>query len=193
MPEVMALLNIHTPDLLELFDRDVALISIITGMSEDHINAMQPKEFGKWRTELYELIAKDIEGDFNTVLRVGGHKFIFVPSASDVNMRTLTDYQIIQNQIKDYYSILPYTVALFAEESRGFNIFRKKLTFSEKVELFKELPVEAANGIGLFFCEVYPILERNTQSYLERSVKEAQISLTQALEEMRSKDGALQK
>ena len=189
MPEIMALLNIHTPDLLELFDRDVALISIITGMSEDYINAMKPSEFSKYRTELYELISTEPKGDFNTVLKIKGHKFTFVPSASDVNVKELAELHMFQINENNFYDKLPLVITLFAKERKGLKFWKKSLTVSEKIELFKDMPVDQANGIALFFCKVYPVLERNIQTYLEKAVKQSQTKLIETLNQLRSKDG----
>lgn len=189
MPEIMALLNFHTGDLLELFDRDVQLISMITGMSEDYINAMKPSEFSKYRTELYELISTEPKANFNTVLTVGGRKFVFVASAKDVTVKELSEIHLLNIKEDDFYSKLPLIVSVFAKERTGLKFWKKKLSFSDKVELFKDLPVDQANGIALFFCKVYPVLESRIQNSLAKIVSENLTNLKTTLDQLRSKDG----
>ncbi len=189
MPEIMALLDLHTGDLLELFDRDVQLISMITGMSEDYINAMKPSDFSKYRTELYELISTEPKSDFNTVLNVGGRKFVFVASAKDVTVKELSEVHLLDIKEHNFYSKLPLIVSVFAKERTGLKFWKKKLSFSDKVELFKELPVDQANGIALFFCKVYPVLEKRIQNSLAKIVSENLTNLRTTLDQLRSKDG----
>lgn len=189
MPEIMALLDFHTGDLLELFDRDVQLISMITGMSEDYINAMKPSEFSKYRTELYELISTEPKADFNTVLNVGGRKFVFVASAKEVTVKELSEVHLLDIKEHNFYSKLPLIVSVFAKERTGLKFWKKKLSFSDKVELFKELPVDQANGIALFFCKVYPVLESRIQNSLAKIVSENLTNLKITLDQLRSKDG----
>lgn len=173
LPEVYKLTQFHTSDLVELFDRDVALISIFTGYSEDYINGMTPAEFGKLRTELYALLQKEPQAEFSPVLKVGGRKFVFIASARNVTVKELAEIQLLKIDQDNFYSNIPIVISVFAKEVNGLKFWKKKLSFTERVELFKSLPAPVGNGIALFFCRVLPILERGIENYLAKAAQKA--------------------
>lgn len=171
LPEIQKLIEFTPTDLVELLDRDIALLSIITGKSEDYFNAMKSDDFNKIRSELYEFIVTQPTTEFRPEFKIGGRKFTTWVEASEVTTDQLADIHLLKIDGKNYYSKLPQILAVFAKEKRGLKFWVKPLTFSQKVELFKDLPADTANSISLFFCTVYPKLETVIKNYLESEIE----------------------
>lgn len=173
LPEVYNLTQFHTSDLSEILERDTALLSIFMGCSEDYVNGLSPVQFGKLRTELYALLQKEPQAEFNPVLKVSGRKFVFIASARNVTVKELAEIQLLKIDQDNFYSSIPTVIAVFAKEVNGLKFWKKKLSFTERVELFKSLPAPVGNGIALFFCKVYPILEKGIENYLAKAAQRA--------------------
>lgn len=171
LPEIQKLIEYAPTDLVELLDRDITLLSIITGKSEDYFNALKSDEFNKIRSELYEFIVTQPTTEFRPEFKIGGRKFTTWIEASEVTTDQLADIHLLKIDGKNYYSKLPQIIAVFAKEKRGLKFWVKPLTFSQKVELFKDLPADTANSISLFFCTVYPKLEGIIKNYLESEIE----------------------
>lgn len=190
LPEIQKLIQLAPTDAIELLDRDVALLSIITGKSEDWFNSLNPSEFGMWRKRLYDLISTEPKGEFSPVFKIAGRTFATVVSVKMVTTAQLADIHLLQINEKNYYSKIPYILAVFSDEKRGLRFWRKKLSFTEKVELFKSLPADTANSISLFFCQVSPKLETAIKSYLASEIENKVNKLTQTLkDQQRGKGG----
>lgn len=171
LPEIQKLIEYTPTDLVELLDRDIALLSIITGKSEDYFNAMKSDAFNTIRIELYEFIKTQPTTEFRPEFKIGGRKFTTWIDPKEVTTDQLADIHLLKIDGKNYYSKLPQILAVFAKEKRGLKFWVKPLTFSQKVELFKDLPADTANSISLFFCTVYPKLETVIKNYLESEIE----------------------
>lgn len=189
MPEIMALLDMDTTDAVDLLDRDINLISILTGQSLDAVSAMSGAEFAQIRTRAYELLSTEPKAAYNPRIKLGKHTFYFHPNVSDTSVNELAELHLLNVTKDNYWSKVPQIIAVFAQERKWFKRWRKSLTYSEKVELFKDLPADTANGITLFFCRVSPILERAILNSLDNRIKENLNSLNQTLSELRSRNG----
>jgi hypothetical protein len=183
LPEIQKLIELNPSDAVDLMDRDIALLSIFTGKSEDWFNSLKANEFGEWRKRLYELISTQPSKDFTPLFNIGGRVFVTEVSPKNVTAAQLADIHLLQINPKNYYSKVPYILAVFSEEKRGLMFWRKKLTFTEKVELFKSLPADTANSISLFFCKVLPTLEAAIRNSLESKITNNVHSLIQALQD----------
>lgn len=189
LPEIQRLIEFNTSDLVELLDRDIALLSIITGKTEDYFNSLNPVDFGKYRVELYELIATTPANEYRPNFKIGGRKFETVVSAKMVTAAQLADLHLLKIDEKNYYSKIPYIMAVFSQEKRGLKFWVKPLTFTRKVELFKDLPADTANSISLFFCKVSPILETRIRNYLESEIENKVNNLMKTLSDLRHGQG----
>lgn len=164
-----------------MFDRDVRLLSLFTGKNEDYFNSLTPDEFGKYRKELYKVVSEEPTKAYKPVLTIGGRKFSFVVSVNQVTARELADLHLLNITPDNYYSNVPAILALFGHEKRGWRFWRKPLNFTQKVELFKDLPADDGNSISLFFCQVYPKLESVIRTYLDQQMREAANNLRSAI------------
>jgi hypothetical protein len=189
MPEIMALLDMDTTDAVDLLDRDINLISILTGQSLDAVSAMSGAEFAQLRTRAYELLSTEPKAAYNPRIKLGKHTFYFHPNVSDTSVNELAELHLLNVTKDNYWSKVPHIIAVFAQERKWFKRWRKSLSHTEKAELFKDLPADTANGITLFFCRVSPILERAILNSLDNRIKENLNSLNQTLSELRSRNG----
>ena len=191
LPEIQKLIEFTTTDIVELLDRDIALLSIVTGNSEDYFNSLKSAEFNKYRVELYELISTTPTEEFRPEFKIGGRKFTTWIEAKQVTTDQLADIHLLKIDGKNYYSKLPQILAVFAKEKRGLKFWVKPLTFSQKVELFKDLPSDTANSISLFFCKVSPILETSIKNYVVSEIENKVNNLRKTLNDLRhGQDGA---
>lgn len=195
LPEIQKLIEYTPTDLVELLDRDIALLSIITGKSEDYFNAMKSDAFNTIRIELYEFIKTQPTTEFRPEFKIGGRKFTTWIDPKEVTTDQLADIHLLKIDGKNYYSKLPQILAVFAKEKRGLKFWVKPLTFSQKVELFKSLPADTANSISLFFCTVYPKLEMAIKSYLDSAIESKVnnlMSVLKSLQHGQNGDGSKQ-
>lgn len=192
LPQIQKLIDYKSEDIVEIYDRDVALLSIITGKSEDYFGSLSPKKFGEYRKELYELISTQPTTEFNPVFTIGGRKFSTVISAKQATMDQVADIHLLDITPKNYYEYLPYILATFAKEKRGLRLWRKPLSFTAKVELFKDLPADIANSISLFFCKVSKPLEKAILNSLENQIKDRVNNLTATLKQLSTDGDGLQ-
>jgi hypothetical protein len=101
-----------------------------------------------------------------------GRKYTMIPSANEATVDQLASIHQLHITPENYYNTLPYVVALFATEKRGWRFWRKKLNFTQKSESFKDLRADIGIGLSLFFCKVLPLLEKNMKTSLERKIKD---------------------
>lgn len=188
LPEIQKLIDFKSDDLIEVYDRDVALLSIITGKSEDYFGSLTPKEFGKHRKELYELISTQPTTEFNPVFTIGGRKFSTVVTVRGTTMDKNADIHLLGINGSNYYSNLHLILSVYATEIRGLRFWLKPLSFTAKAELFKDAPADLANSISLFFCNAAPELKKVILSSLEIKIKDKVNSLTETLKQL-STDG----
>lgn len=189
MPEIMALLDMDTTDAVDLLDRDINLISIITGLSLDAVNALSGAEFKDLRAKVYELLSTEPKAAYNPRIKIGGRAFYFHPDITDTSVTELSNLHLLKVTKDNYWSKVPHIIAVFAQERKWFKRWRKSLSHTEKAELFKDLPADTANGITLFFCRVSPILERAILNSLDSRIKDNLNSLRKTLDHLRSKNG----
>lgn len=183
--EFNTLASVTPTDLVELYDRDCILLSMITGKSEDHFLSMKVDEFAKWRKELYVLLSKEAVGKFTPIFKINGRKFNSIVDPKKTSVSQLADIHLLQITETNYYQQLPCVVAIFAIEKTGWKFWKKKLSFTEKVELFKrELSADVGLAIGVFFCKASKELEPIIENFFQKQM-EAMNSLTnQTLKEI---------
>lgn len=183
LPEIQRLIEFQSTDMVEILDRDVTLLSIITGKSEDYFLSLNSKDFGGYRKPLYELISTQPTKGFEPVFTFAGRKFSTVVSGRQVGVDQLADIHLLHIDGKNYYSNLHLILAVFAREQTGWKFWKKKLSFSEKAELFKDVPADVANSISLFFCTASPKFETLIRNYLEKEIHSKVSKLTETLKQ----------
>lgn len=188
LPEIQRLKEYKPTDPIELTDRDVALLSIITGKSEDYYNSIPSLELSKYRVDLYRFLATEPSTEFRPEFKIGGRKFTTWIEAKQVTTDQLADIHLLKIDGKNYYSKLPQILAVFAKEKRGLKFWVKPLTFSQRVELFKDLPSDTANSISLFFCTASPVLETSIKNYLVSEIGNKVNNLRKTLSYLRHGD-----
>lgn len=181
LPEIQKLIDFKSDDMVEVYDRDIALLALVTGKSEDYFGSLKPKEFGEYRKELRDLISTQPTSEFNPILKVGGRTFSTIVSVNQTTMDKVADIHLLDITGANYYSKLPFILAVFAKEKRGWKFWRKKLSFTQKAELFKEAPADIANSISLFFCTVSPVLEKAIRNSLEKQIQIQVDNLNEAI------------
>lgn len=170
LPELFELAKIESNDLIELYDRDIRMLCLVTNKSEDYFNSLKSSAFPKYRIQLFKMIDSLNKCSYQPAFRIGGRLFTMWDSIKKITVAQDADIQRLHITEENYYSKIPYVVALFAEEKRGLFFWRKKLSYSQKVELFKELSADISIGCSLFFCEVSKQLDRHIQNYLESQI-----------------------
>ena len=191
LPEIQKLREYNPNDIIELMDRDVALLSLITGKDEGYFNLLKSAEFNKYRIQLHAFLATEPTTEFKPVFKIGGRKFTTWIKASEVTTAQLADIHLLKIDGKNYYSKLPEILAVFATEKKGLMFWKKHLTFSQKVELFKDLPSDTANSISLFFCTVSPKLEAIIKNYLESEIESKVTNLMNSLSDQQRGQGGV--
>lgn len=182
LPEFFKLCAIKSNDLVEMYDRDMALLSIVTGKNIDYFNAMSPKEFSIYRERLLKFIEDIPNEKYIPAFKHNGRKYTLVVSINSVTVDQLASVHQLKIDENNYYSQLPFVVALFSKEVTWF---KRKLSFTEKAEQFKDLPADIGMSLSLFFCKVFPLLEKAMATSLRQKINDQMILIKKEIQKVK--------
>ena len=158
-----AVIELVKADTTDILQRDITLISLITGKSEDEIEAMKIDAFNSLRNELYSLLDTEVAANYNKVFKVAGRGYKVAITATEISATDLMDISLLKITPDNLHLKLAEFMAVVAKPYGLMSKFRRKLTYQEKVEVFKKhLTADVAMGVTLFFwtasIELLPLM-----------------------------------
>ena len=176
-----AVIELVRADTTDIFQRDITLLSLITGKSEAEIEAMKIDEFNTLRNELYGLLSTEVAAKYNKVFKVAGRGYKVAISATEISATDLMDISLLKITPDNLHLKLAEFMAIVCKPYGIISKFQRKLTYQEKVEVFKKhMTADIAMGVTLFFwtasIELLPLMT-------DYSIKEMQ-RLTEMVKKM---------
>ena len=158
-----AVIELVKADTTDIFQRDITLISLITGKSESEIEAMKIDEFNTLRNELYSLLSTEVAANYNKVFKVAGRGYKVAITATEISATDLMDISLLKITPENLHLKLAEFMAVVAKPYGIISKFQRKLTYQEKVEVFKKhMTADVAMGVTLFFwtasIELLPLM-----------------------------------
>ena len=135
--------------------RDISLLSMCTGKTEEHFENISIIELSTNRRELHEFLSKDIQEKYHPIFKCNGRKYKVSESMGEFTGAQLEGISALQLTAETFAPKSHYALSILCKEieSAGFWIRpNKPLSVKERAEDFeKHLPASIGMGIVNFF------------------------------------------
>lgn len=160
-----ALKRVPAPeDRMALLDHYASLLSLATGLSEEHYSELPLSELGDKAILLDSFLSVEPSARLLKIFWFGGRRFTIKLTQDEVTKNQAMSTKGLHLTPENMASKMPELLAVITEETFTF---RKKLSFAQKVSLFQRLPSSIGIGVCVFFWEVSKELQNSSLTYLE--------------------------
>lgn len=161
---------IHAGDNLTQLLNKASMLSLASGKSEEYFQEMPLAEMESEYKDLCLFLDNEPSAKLITKFRHGGRTFTLSLIQEEIKTRQAHDLSVLKPTAQDMIGKMPMLLAAIADEKK--RLFKKPLSFTAKVELFKTLPASIGIAICVFFWEVSKELQSSSITYLEKQLKE---------------------
>lgn len=167
LKEIFSITSVSITDDLELIDRDMILLTIISGMPEDHFNDMTTDQFNDERVKMYALFDSIRKLPLVNKFKCDGVTFLFKGSKTVADIQAFYSGKSITD--KNIFEFMPSIMASLYQPSLFCN--RKYSKTNKRTELFAQhAPATVFFSICNLMGAVIPdinkaVIERQTKQY----------------------------
>lgn len=145
-------------DEVEVFDRDVELVSIIHSTATDEVDSWDSKKFKEVRVQLYELFASTNKIVQQPKITVNGITFYFRGGKNYQDIKELAKSEGINDT--NFSERITHALAFFYQPSKlnSFASYNKYKTASARAELFLDAPASCVFALSNLIAASTPVL-----------------------------------
>lgn len=155
----------------EILERDILILSVLTGESVEIIEALPLTEL-KSLVKRLSFLQEQIPDKVINKVRIGGRTFIAQPDITKIKAYEYIDLMNAKDNVTHFLHVF---AAIFFKE---YSWFKKKLGYQERAELFKEhMTITTAYPVCVFFCNLLIGLTPIIGDYLADRAKEVTVQL----------------
>lgn len=145
-------------DEVDIFDRDVVLISILHGVDIQQVDSWESKKFKEERMKMYDLFASTNSIVQQPKIKVNGITFFFRGGKNYNDIKELAKSEGINDE--SFSERITHALAFFYQPSKlnSFTTYNKYKSASARAELFLDAPASCVFALSNLIAASTPVL-----------------------------------
>lgn len=172
-------------DQYDKMDRDIAMMSEMTGNSVEHYQDMSLTDLAAELQDFHKFMSQPINPPLSRIFRCKGRTYRVALTKDEISYKDFEQISLLKIDENNLADNCHYIMAQLAKPYDPFYAFwLKKETFTEKADKFKEhLPASIGMGVTLFFWRVAIKLQPILLEQLNKQMTRTMADLSQTLNE----------